>query len=122
MPDHSLWVPPQFARARAQLHPDLRELVRDLERHGFCIMPAELIVMNRHLHAQLECFREALREVSNEKGQNLIIDDMTLDPDLLVALAPRGKDGTLPETYVEDSDGEGVMDSPTHRQNGDDAP
>jgi len=105
-----IWLPPQFYMPVAQLHPYLRECVRDLEHHGFCIVHSDLILdKGICTHDQLEMFREACRNVSNEKDRNLIVDDLTAEPDLLIQLAPKGKDGSMPEEYVEDKDGKGVM-------------
>ena len=58
-------------------------------------------------------FREACRNVSNEKDQNLIIDTDTKAPDMVIKLAPKGHDGSLPnDEFVDDPDGDGIMDPP----------
>lgn len=118
-----LWIPPQFRRPTARLHPYLKECVRDLKKHGFCVVAGDLII-DKHIASgvQMEMFREACRSVSNETGQNLLVDPHALERpgdwpwkgkagDLLVALLPPGMEGTLPDEkgVPLDADGKGVL-------------
>lgn len=123
-------VPPfQFVQPLAQLHPYLKEAVRDLEEHGFAIISAQLIV-DRTIctDAQIEMLREAVRKISIEKDRNLTVgmigelsesaltylaaltEQTYEDGDYAILLDRKGGAGTLPEAYVEDKDGHGVLE------------
>jgi hypothetical protein len=122
--------PFQFVMPAAQLHSYLKEAVQDLDRHGFCILDAELVVERGIVTAaQLEMFREACRRVSLEKDRNLVMGTMgTMLPGALAYLAERTEEayddedfavlldranaaGTVNEDeYVEDDDGHGVLE------------
>lgn len=130
-----LTVPPfQFVQPLAQLHPYLKEAVRDLDRHGFCILdagmfsdrgrPSSLITSD-----QLELFREACRGVSIEHDRNLAMGQISnlsegalaylaerteaayADEDFAVMLDRANAPGTVNEDeYVEDEDGKGILE------------
>ena len=117
----------------AGLHPDLRKHVAALERHGFTIMDHQQIV-ERSLCTgfQLDMLTQACRQSSNAADRNLIIKTMAdlveTMPEVaewlsratqekyhgadLVIMFDRRRDGqgTLPEPYIEDPDGEGVLE------------
>ena len=108
-----LIVPHQFRQPVAQLHPYLKECVHDLEKHGFCHISAQLIEDRGICTSdQLEMFREACRNVSNELDRELKFEDKAYAPDLAVYLAEKNEPGDLPDDpYVEDPDGKGVLET-----------
>lgn len=123
-------VPPfQFVQPLPQLPKDLKEAVQDLDRHGFCILDAELCQRRFMSASQLEMFREACRKVSIEKDRNLVqgeignlsegalayLAERTEQPyaegDFAVLLDRANAPGTVNEDeYVEDEDGKGILE------------
>jgi len=101
-----------FNRPETQLPAYWKSKCQDLRKFNFCLIEDEAIrgisKPNVDVAAILQLFQEACRHISNEKDQELIIDQHAKPPDMLIALAPKGHTGTLPETYVEDADGKGV--------------
>lgn len=117
----------------AGLHPDLKKHVAALERHGFTIMDHQLVV-ERSLCTgfQLDLLTQACRQSSKDADRDLIIKTVAElvetmpeaahwlanatqetyhDADLVIMFdRRRGGQGTLPEPYVEDTDGEGVVE------------
>lgn len=97
-------------RPSAGLYPYLRNVAADLYRHGFGIVDTQYLAdleMDPASGYQLELFRQACRIVSDEKDQNLIIDDQN-SPHIIVCLAPHGHDGTIPEIYHDELGEHGV--------------
>lgn len=124
-----LILPFQFSRPMTALHERFKAHVKDLEKHGFCILPADMVGDRAMCGAQqLELFREACRQVSLDQDRNLVISfvghlsESALcylaertqatydDGDLAILLDRENAQGTLPESFVEDEDGKGVLE------------
>lgn len=91
---------PTFRRPDTEMHPYFKGLVRALKKHGFCIVDFEcLFDETLRTDKQLEAFRTACRMVSSEKNRELIIDDTTASPNIIVEIAPHGHPGTVPEAW-----------------------
>lgn len=103
-----------FVRPETQLPPYFKDLCNDLRKHGFCRVHDEAMMEiskpDVNVGALLQQFQEAMRWISIEMDQNLLIDGNVMAPDILIALAPKNHPGTLPEVYKEDPDGKGVHD------------
>ena len=108
-------------RPGTRLYPYFRNACADLYRHGFCFIHNNYLADLKNDPAsgeQLELFRQTCRLVSDEKGQNLIIDDQSAtrpgeDGDvntIIVCLAPYGHPGTLADLYKDEMDKHGVIE------------
>lgn len=90
----------------------LKGCVRDLAKHGFCLVEdgfiREMGGGDPRTAAILQAFQECCRKVSIDTDQNLLIDTEAMPPNILVALAPQNHEGTLPEVYKEDLDDKGL--------------
>ncbi len=97
-------------RPGAQLYTYLRNVAADLYNHGFGIIDwrylAELET-DPAVGYQMELFRQACRVISDDKDQNLIIDDQNSDH-VIVCLAPRGHLGSIPDIYHDELSEHGV--------------
>jgi hypothetical protein len=102
-----------FNRPELDLPHYLKEKCRDLRKYGFCILEDGFMrTISRpdfDTAMMLQRFQEACRWISVERDQNIITDSYQLAPHILIALAPKGHPGELPEKYVADDDGRGVM-------------
>ncbi len=98
------------SRPQLQLYPYLRNRAADLYNHGFCIVRQEYLAdlgVDPNNGYQMELFRQACRNISNEKDQDLIIDTQS-SPHIVICFAPKGHPGSLPGQYDEDEDGKGT--------------
>ncbi len=98
-------------RPGAQLYPYLRNVAADLFNHGFGIVDLRYLAdlaIDPESGFQLELFRQTCRIVSDEKDQNLIVDDQQ-SGHIIVALAPHGHPGTVQEIYHDELDEHGVQ-------------
>jgi len=94
-----------FKQPYTELHPYYKDLVRCFRKHEFCILDFEALLdptfNNDH---QIEAFRCAIREASNEKDRNVIVDDTVMQPNIIFELAPKGHPGSLPEVWSQEDE------------------
>ena len=97
MSEHEL----TFRLPYTELHPYYKSLIQCFRKHEFCMLEFEALLdptfNNDH---QLEAFRCAIREHSNETGRNVIIDEETAAPNIIFELAPFGHPGSMPEIWT----------------------
>ena len=102
-----------FKQPEIGLPKHLKGKCQDLRKHGFCILEdgfmREISQPGVDHAVMLQRFQEACRRISIEADQNIITDTYQLAPHIIIALAPQGHIGDLPERYVADGDGKGVM-------------
>ncbi|MGI9451956.1 MAG: hypothetical protein ACR2QH_15140 [Geminicoccaceae bacterium] len=102
---------PTFYLPYTELHPYYKKLIQFMRKYNFCILDAEaLLDPTFNTDHQLEAFRCAVRELSNERGRNVIIDDSSMEArirpdgivlqDIIFQLADSAEDpGSLPEVW-----------------------
>lgn len=91
-----------FQLPYTELHPYYKKLIQFMRKHNWCMLDAEAledpIFNSAH---QIEAFRCAVREMSNERDREVIIDEVTAAPNILFELAEKGRAGSLPEVWDE---------------------